>query len=118
MSARLLVSIVVMLTLVGCGGAPAGPARVVSLTVTGSGGAPSPGLTVRFTATLHFSDSSTEDVTSQAAWHSSSPEVAAVSSPGLVTAAAVGITEIRATYLNASGAVPLRVIVPSGPFRP
>lgn len=52
----------------------------------------------QFTATVTMTDSSTRDVTNDAAWTSSSPDVATVSATGLVTAVAAGETTITATY--------------------
>ena len=59
------------------------------------------GLTRTFTATGIFSDTSTQDLTTQVVWSSSAPTTASVSnatgSAGLVTALAVGPTTITAT---------------------
>lgn len=71
------------------------------------------GLTRTFTATGIFSDTSTQDLTSQVVWSSSAPTTASVSNAmgtaGLVTALAVGPTTITATRGTVSGSTPLTV---------
>jgi len=54
------------------------------------------GATVQFTATGHYSDNSTQDVTGSVAWTSSKPTVATISATGLATAVAKGNTSIKA----------------------
>jgi uncharacterized protein YjdB len=57
------------------------------------------GVTQQFTATGHFSDSSTQDLTASATWTSSNPAIATISSTGLATGIASSATAvtIRAT---------------------
>jgi hypothetical protein len=52
--------------------------------------------TEQFTATGAYSDNSTADLTSQVAWSSSTPGVAAIGAGGLATAVAAGQTNITA----------------------
>src|SRR5205823_8423640 len=59
------------------------------------------GQTEQFTATGTFSDSSTQDLTSQATWASATPAVATITAAGLATGAGAGTSTISAT----SGAV-------------
>src|SRR5262249_22152646 len=60
-----------------------------------------------------FSDNTTQVVTSQAAWQSSSPAVATVSSAGLVTAVSAGVADITATYQNVSGSARINIVRPA-----
>ncbi len=55
------------------------------------------GLSQQFTATGHYSDNSTQDLTTAATWSSSVTSVATISSSGLATALATGSTNITAT---------------------
>jgi len=55
------------------------------------------GATMRFTATAHYNDQTTGDITSKVTWSSSDPSVATINSTGLATAVAVGTTTITAT---------------------
>ena len=64
------------------------PATDVSLDV---------GDTQQFTATAHYSDDSTDDITSKVNWSSTDTDVATISSSGLATIVADG-----ATYISAS----------------
>ena len=73
-----------------------------------------PGQTARLTATAHYSDGSTRDVTSQASWTSSQVRVATVSA-GAVTGVALGRTMIRANFERFSTAMTI-VIQPDGTF--
>ena len=54
------------------------------------------GATLQFTATGHYSDSSTQNLTSSVTWTSSKPGVATISTSGLATAVAKGNTGIKA----------------------
>ena len=61
------------------------------------------GLTRQFTATAHYSDGTTQDVTSSASWQSATPATATVSTspqanPGQATGIAVGSSNITATF--------------------
>ena len=77
-------------------------ATLVSIQVTPPSPSIANGLTQQFTATGIYTDNSTHDLTSVATWHSTNTGVASVSSApgfgGLATAAAVGSTNIGATY--------------------
>src|SRR5262249_31727338 len=63
--------------------------------------------TQQFTATGTYSDSSTQDVTNQVAFASSSPGVATVTAGGLATAVAPGATTISATLGAGTGSTGL-----------
>src|SRR5208337_848867 len=51
----------------------------------------------QLTATGHYSDGSSKDLTSVVSWSSATPGIAAVNSSGLVTPAAAGTVSIQAT---------------------
>jgi hypothetical protein len=70
------------------------------------------GRTFQLTATARFSNGG-EDVTNAATWESSNPDVAPISSGGLLTGLAEGLTVVTATYQGKSGALP--VLVSRGP---
>ena len=85
------------------------------------------GLTVQFTATGTYSDSSTQDLTSQVTWVSSDTTIASITSGGLATAASPGTSTITASLGGISGTSLLTVtdavlqmltIDPNGPSVP
>jgi len=92
-------SYVVMLAPVG---APT-TATLLSVAVTGNAVMTAAGQTSQLAAASVRSDGVLTDVTSIAKWTSSAPNVAAVSSSGLVTAYAAGQAEITATFRDVSG---------------
>ena len=68
------------------------------------------GSTRQFSATGHYSDGSTRDLTSTAAWTSSKTSVATIASPGgLATGLAKGFTTIKATSGGFSASTTLTV---------
>jgi len=71
------------------------------------------GQTQQFTATGTYSDGSTQDLTKNAHWSSSSSGVATinngVSGGGLATAQGTGITTITASFQNVNGTTTLTV---------
>ncbi|MFZ0828415.1 MAG: Ig-like domain-containing protein, partial [Verrucomicrobiia bacterium] len=70
------------------------------------------GGTQQFVATGTYSDSSTQNVSSQATWVSSNAVVAAISSNGVATAASGGATTISATLAGVTGSALLTVQAP------
>jgi uncharacterized protein YjdB len=64
---------------------------------------------VQFTATGVFTDNSTQDLTSQAAWSSSVANYALISNSGLATGLSAGTTTITAAYGGVSGSATLSV---------
>jgi len=82
-------------------------ATLVSLAVTPSTVSVPAGLTQQLTASGTFSDGTTQDLTAQAAWSSSAPQVADVSnapgSAGQVTAVQAGSAVVTATVFTTSG---------------
>jgi hypothetical protein len=103
---------VAMMSLAACGsdGHPASPtapstATVTAVVITGESTAAS----FQLTATARMSDGTERDVTSAAAWESSNPVVAAVSSTGMVTVVGTGELDVRATYQKVTGLMHLSV---------
>ncbi|MGA9061519.1 MAG: Ig-like domain-containing protein [Terracidiphilus sp.] len=103
------------------------PAVVASIVVTPALPQVGIGGIIQFTATGVFTDSSTQDLTSQAAWSSSSASVALVNSSGLATALSLGTTTISASYQGVSSSAVLTVanatlvsinIIPANPIVP
>jgi len=83
--------------------APTSAATLQSITVTPDGAVMRPGFAQNFTATGHFSDGSTANVTQTASWTVSSVGIAVVQDTaglkGLVTAVAKGTTHINAAVV-------------------
>ncbi len=73
------------------------PAALVSIDVTPSSPSISKGLTQQFTATGTYTNTSTQDLTSQVTWASATPTVASISASGLATALTGGTTAITAS---------------------
>ncbi len=82
-------------------------ATLTSITVTPANPSISKGTTVQLAATAHFSDSTTEDLTSEVSWISADDTIAEVSNmlltKGLVTGIAVGSALITATLDGVQG---------------
>src|SRR5512132_1195645 len=76
------------------------------------------GQSVQLSATAITASGVSRSVTREATWGSSNSLVAIVSPSGLVTAQGVGPAEIRATYDNKTGALPLAVEGPVPPSAP
>lgn len=82
---------------------------LVTIVVTPMNPSVMTGQTQQFTATGHYSDGSTSDITGSVTWTSSSPTVATISSAGVATTVAVGISTITASSGNVSGTTILTV---------
>jgi hypothetical protein len=63
----------------------------------------------QLTAMATFTDGSTQDVTTQAAWTSTTTTVATVGATGLVTGRGAGNTSITATFRGLGGSLPITV---------
>ncbi len=101
--------------LAGCGGGTnaGSPAAVLqSIQITPAATSIAAGLTQQFTATGKYSDNSSKDLTSSSTWSSSNTSAATVSSTGMVTSKAQGLTTITATYSGISGNTTLTVTAP------
>lgn len=95
----------------GCHGSPNGPTTttttipqqktITSIAVNGT--APSVGSTAQLTATASFSDGTSQDITTLAAWNTSNGAVATVNSAGVVTGVSAGQVNITATYQSSNG---------------
>ena len=91
-----------LILLMGCGGGgnsgssnppsnpPSPAATLTSLQVTPASQSLAPGAGQQFTATGHYSDGTSKDLTSSAQWSSSDSNVASVSGTGMATAVAFG----------------------------
>jgi len=84
-------------------------ATLTSITVTPSGPTITLGNTQQFTATGHFSDATTQNITNQATWTSSDIHVAVMSSSGLGTGAGSGSATITAGFAGGTGTAVLTV---------
>ncbi len=100
LSALLLVGLVV--PIIGCG-----TSMVDSLAVTPASQSISVGQTANFTATGTYGHgthpATTQNVTDQATWTSSAPDVAVVNSPGVIMAQSAGTATITATIPGYTG---------------
>ena len=93
----------------GDGGSPSGPSTTPSVSVTfPAGGTIFIGNAVQFAAQETLSNGTTRDATNDATWGSDAPNVATVSSTGLVTAVAAGQATISAD-VNPRGTMLIRV---------
>ena len=98
----------------GCGGDdPTASLTVVSIAVEGPpGGTTTVGESGPSIAVATFSDGTTKDVTSDAAWTSSNTSVITISATGQGQAVGVGQSEICAMYQGVSGCVLVTVTAP------
>ncbi len=115
---RLTIAILAIGSLVACGGGNSvkgggGSATLSSISVAGATASVDLAKTDQFTATGHYSDSSTKDLSSTVTWASSASSTASISSSGLATAVAAGTTNITATSGSVTGTASLTVNGPS-----
>lgn len=89
-----------------------GPPATVSLAITPSSAAVPAGITQKFGVVANLSDGTTQDVTSTAAWSSTSPQFATVNTIGLANGIAAGTTSIQATLNGVSSSAKLTVQPP------
>src|SRR4029077_3315310 len=89
-------------------------AQLTSIAVTPANPAVGIGGTQQFTATGTYSDQSTQDLTSQVTWTSSSPAVATINGTGRATAASQGTTTITGALGELNGTTTLTVQPPGG----
>jgi len=92
----------------GCGGSDGG-VTLTNLVVAPTSPSIAVGGTVQFTATAHFSDGTTADVTVNANWSSSLPNVGTIASlgtqVGLATGVSAGTTTITAQFAQGSSTI-------------
>src|SRR5579871_1263081 len=112
----LCLSLAWVMVLAGCGSvafsptpAPTAKVSLVSIAVT----SPNPSLAVgqseQLTATATYSDGSTKDVTTSAAWSSSATAVASVNGSGLLTPLEAGSVNVQASYSGMAGSAKVSV---------
>ena len=70
------------------------------------------GFTRQLTATGNYSDGSTNDISSQVTWSSSNTGVATISSAGLITSIAPGISQIAASLSGVTSANVILTVLP------
>jgi Big-like domain-containing protein len=100
-----------LVALTGCGGSgssistppPPPPPTPQSLSVTAPGNSLLVGDQVQLTAMLTYSDNTTQNVTGNATWGTSTAAVATVSNLGVLTAVSAGSVTLTATYNSLSG---------------
>jgi len=68
------------------------------------------GATQQYTATALMSDGSTQDITATVTWASTIPTIATISTTGLATGVAAGVTSITATLGGIQGTTGLTVV--------
>jgi carboxypeptidase family protein/Big-like domain-containing protein len=90
--------------------APTPPAATVAA-VSISTGAPA-GASMQLNATARMTDGTTRDVTMSARWESSNPQLATISSTGMMTVVGSGDIDVRATYQGVAGSMHLTVHSP------
>ena len=88
---------------------------LVSLAVTPASASITVGSTQQFKATGTFSDTSTQDLTSQVSWSSSAPSVATISSLGLATGIGQGSATITAALAGSSAMTTVTVTGTTSP---
>jgi len=96
----------------GCGGgssSPPPPKTLTSISIAPATPSINNGSTQQFSATGHYSDGSSADLTASATWSSSQPTVATISHQGLATAVGSGASLISATSGSISGSTTLTV---------
>ncbi len=87
-------------------------AALVSIAVTPGNASIAAGNTQQFAATGTYSDGSTQNLTSTAAWSSSAPGVATITTGGLATGVKTGQSSLRATLGSVTGSAALAVTAP------
>ncbi len=106
-----LATMMLSLVLAGCGGGNGGGGGVtlIRLQITPAVSEISVGARLSYTATGVYSDNTTRNLTSQAAWQSSLTAIATIDNAGVATGAASGITAISATVSGITGTAALSV---------
>jgi len=107
---RLPLTLFVLVTMASCAGSPRqSQTELTSIDVTAASMTLTIGTTQQATATGHFSDGTTQDLTAGAGWSSQSPSVVTVSGAGLITAKAAGTSIVTATSGTVSGSMTVTV---------
>jgi len=84
-------------------------ANLTSIVVSPSSSSVSTGAKQPFTATGHYSDGTTKDLTASAQWKSSNAAVASIDATGVATGVAAGLATITATASSMQGSANLTV---------
>ncbi len=107
---RLPLTLFVLVTMASCAGSPRqSQTELVSIDVTAASMTLTIGATQQATATGHYSDGSTQDLTAVAGWSSQNLGVASVSGAGLITAKTTGTSVITASSGTVSGSMTVTV---------
>jgi hypothetical protein len=85
-------------------------ASLLSIAVTPANPSIAKGLTPQFKATGTYTDTSTQDLTSQVTWSSGTASTATISSGGLASAVGVGTSTIGAKLNSITGSTVLTVM--------
>ncbi|HVM91314.1 MAG TPA: Ig-like domain-containing protein [Terriglobales bacterium] len=88
------------------------PPALKSIAISPSIGAIQVGGTLQFSATGSYSDGSTSDLTSTAAWSTGNSNIASIDAAALATAVSSGTTSVTAALSNVSGNATLTVTAP------
>jgi 6-phosphogluconolactonase (cycloisomerase 2 family) len=88
-------------------------ATLSSITVTPIAATIAKGSNLQYTATGHYSNNSTQNITSQVTWTSGNTTLVTISNAGFAAALAAGQTTIQATLGGISGSVPITVTSPT-----
>jgi hypothetical protein len=84
-------------------------ATLTSITISPSSTSTALGTSVQFAATGHFSDGSTQILSTQVNWSSTDVNVATINANGIASSVATGTTTINATMLSVNGSATLTV---------
>jgi trimeric autotransporter adhesin len=108
-SCVVLVCLLAVLTACSGAGTPSSEATVTSVQVSPATVSIGIGSNQQFTATAHYSDSSSKDITSSAQWISSDPSVASINSSGMAAGSNSGTVTITAKSGTQQSSATLRV---------
>jgi hypothetical protein len=86
------------------------PVILNSISVTPASPSINAGATQQFAATGTYSDNSTQNLTGQVSWTSSAPANATITSAGIATGIAPGLSTITATFGGSSGSTTVTVL--------
>jgi hypothetical protein len=90
-------------------GTTAAPKTLSSISITPANASIINGTTVQLTATGTYSDSSSQDLTSQVTWSAFDPAIATIDTAGLVSSAGNGTTTVSASFNNVVGTTTVNV---------
>jgi hypothetical protein len=91
-------------------------ATLTSITVTPANAFVDAGVTQQLTATGHYNDGTTRNITATVTWTSSVLPVAAIAGTGLASANGGGVTAVAATLGTVTGSTSLNVQIPTSFF--